>query len=49
LLYIEVSPTELVCFSEDRQRPGNVENLGAWKGNDADPAGGRLMQVVVRR
>jgi hypothetical protein len=40
LLRIEVSSTELICFSEDRQWPGNVENLRAWEGNDADPASG---------
>ncbi|MGH9767105.1 MAG: hypothetical protein ACREAB_06680 [Blastocatellia bacterium] len=38
LLCIEVFLAELVCFGEDRQRPGDVQNLGARKGDDADPA-----------
>jgi hypothetical protein len=38
LLRVEIVLTELVCFGEDRQRPGNVQDLGARKGDDADPA-----------
>jgi hypothetical protein len=47
LLCIEVLTTELVCFSEDRKRPGNVQNLGARKGDNADPASGALAQAHV--
>jgi hypothetical protein len=47
LLRIEVVLTELVCFGEDRQRPGNVQNLGARKGDDADPACAGLTRAFV--
>jgi hypothetical protein len=38
LLRIEIVLTELIRFGEDSQRPGDVQNLGARKGDDADPA-----------
>src|SRR5262245_11758630 len=49
LLRIEIVLAELVCFGEYRQRPGNVQNLGAWKGDDANPARDGLTQAFFRR
>jgi hypothetical protein len=47
LLCVEVRLTELVCFCEDRKRPGDVQNLGAWKGDYADATRGGPPQVFV--
>ena len=46
-LCIEAFLTELVRFSEDLQRSGNIQNLGAWKGDDADPSRDRVTQTFV--
>jgi hypothetical protein len=45
LLCIEALLTKLVCFSKNSQRPGNVQNLGSRKGDDADPARGCLARA----
>jgi hypothetical protein len=46
-LCIEAFLTELVRFSENRQRSGNIQNLGAWKRDDADPSRDRVTRTFI--
>ena len=35
----------MIRFRKDCQRPGNVQNLRAWKADDANPARGGLTRT----